>query len=101
MFLRASTTIPFSGLRRLARGASIRPRTGQAGRLFRRAAGLGLAVLMAALSGCSFKTQQSFMDAHGLVSRLQLSLFMTTVWVSLFIFITVVGAMAVIVWVYR
>ncbi|HTB62971.1 MAG TPA: cytochrome c oxidase subunit II [Opitutales bacterium] len=51
--------------------------------------------------GCSFKEPQSTLDPHGFVSRLQIDLFYKTVWVSLFIFVTVGGAMAWAVWRYR
>lgn len=72
------------------------------GRLSRRMgqgmATLGLLVVMA---GCSTKTPQSTMDVHGLVSRTQLDLFLITVWVCLFIFVTVGGTMAFVVWKYR
>jgi cytochrome c oxidase subunit 2 len=51
--------------------------------------------------GCSFKEPQSTLDPHGLVSRLQMDLFYVTVWVSLFIFVTVGGTMAWVVWRYR
>ncbi len=53
------------------------------------------------LTSCSFKTPQSTLDPHGLVSRDQLSLFYITVWVSLFIFVTVGGTMAFVVWKFR
>lgn len=63
----------------------------------------GLATLLLALGlvGCSFKEPQSTLDPHGLVSRDQLSLFYTTVWVTLFIFVTVGGTMAYAVWKFR
>jgi cytochrome c oxidase subunit II len=63
-----------------------------------RLATLTLPVLLA---GCSFKTPQSTLDPHGLVSRDQISLFYTTVWVCLFIFVTVGGTMAFAVWKFR
>ncbi len=63
--------------------------------------GLGLAAWVMALAGCSFKTPQSTMDTHGLVARNELDLFMVTIWVSLFIFVTVGGTMAVVVWKFR
>jgi len=62
---------------------------------------LTAALLPALLAGCSFKTPQSTLDPHGLVSRDQLSLFYITVWVSLFIFICVGGVMAYAVWKFR
>jgi cytochrome c oxidase subunit 2 len=57
--------------------------------------------LVLTLAGCSFKTPQSTLDPHGLVSRDEISLFYVTVWVSLFIFVTVGGTMAVAVWKFR
>src|ERR1700676_5549620 len=69
------------------------------------ARGLALWAVMAmvglALTGCSFKTPQSTLDPHGLISRNELDLFYITVWVSLFIFVTVGGTMAWVVWKYR
>jgi cytochrome c oxidase subunit II len=53
------------------------------------------------LAGCSMKTPQSTLDPHGLVSREQLSLFWITVEVSAFIFVTVGGTMAWVVWRFR
>ncbi len=53
------------------------------------------------LAGCSMKEPQSTLDPHGLVSREQLSLFWITVAVSAFIFVTVGGTMAWVVWRFR
>jgi cytochrome c oxidase subunit 2 len=63
--------------------------------------GLAGAVVAMLLAGCSFTTKQSTLDPHGPVARLQLHLFMVTVWVTLFIFLTVGTTMAVVVWKYR
>ncbi|HVU38668.1 MAG TPA: cytochrome c oxidase subunit II [Opitutales bacterium] len=78
------------------------PRNVHARRLGRRflTGWVGL-VTLTLLAGCAIKTPQSTLDVHGLVSRLQLHLFMITVWVCLFIFVTVGGTMAVVVWKYR
>jgi len=101
MFLRASLNKLVPDLRRTPRRGLFHPPAGMAGRVARRVAGLAIATWVLALAGCSFKTPQSIMDAHGLVARDQLDLFMVTVWVSLFIFVTVGGTMAVVVWKYR
>jgi len=101
MFLRASLNQIIHCLRRATRGVFFHPRICLGRRLLGRVAGFGLIVLLATLAGCSFKTPQSTMDAHGLVARDQLDLFLITVWVSLFIFITVGGTMAVVVWKFR
>jgi cytochrome c oxidase subunit 2 len=53
------------------------------------------------LAGCSFTTKQSSLDPKGPVARDQLQLFYVTVWVSLFIFVTVGGTMVVVVIKYR
>ena len=53
---------------------------------------LALAML-AVLNGCDFETRQSTLDPKGPVAEVQLDLFMVTVKVSLFIFVTVGGAL--------
>jgi cytochrome c oxidase subunit 2 len=79
-----------------------RPTPGGGWRLFN-SAGIHLTAALGGLllAGCSTKTPQSTLDPHGLVSRDQLSLFWITVWVSLFIFVTVGGTMAWVVWRFR
>jgi cytochrome c oxidase subunit II len=90
-----------SGLRRSASGGvrfldgSARP---AAKRWMNGLAGLGLALF---LSGCSFTTKQSTLDPKGLVAREELHLFYITVWVSLFIFLTVGSTMVYAMWRYR
>lgn len=50
--------------------------------------------LIALLSGCKLDDRMSTFDPKGPVAQSQLDLFMVTVWVSTFIFITVGGALA-------
>lgn len=45
------------------------------------------------LSGCSTQTPMSTLDAKGPIAQMQLDLFMLTVWVTGFIFVTVGGAL--------
>lgn len=52
-------------------------------------------------SGCAWTGQTSTLDPKGPISRVQFELFMVTVWVSLFLFITVGGAFLYAVWKYR
>jgi len=50
-------------------------------------------VLVFGLIGCRFDTRQSTLDPKGPIAATQYELFMVTVWVTLFIFITVGGAL--------
>lgn len=55
---------------------------------------LSLLLMIAfASAGCSFKTRQSFLDPKGPLALVQYDLFMVTVWVTLFIFLAVGGAL--------
>lgn len=53
------------------------------------------------LSGCQFDGRQSTFDAKGVIAREQLALFYVTLQVTLFIFVTVGGALFYVVWRYR
>ena len=53
---------------------------------------LGLAVALL-LGGCSTQTPMSTLDAKGPIAQMQLDLFMLTLWVTGFIFVTVGGAL--------
>jgi cytochrome c oxidase subunit 2 len=53
---------------------------------------LGLFLILA-LAGCSFNTRQSTLDPKGPIALAQYDLFMVTVWVTLFMFITVGGTL--------
>lgn len=55
---------------------------------------LGGFVLMGALSGCDMSGHQSTMLPEGPVARAQLNVFYVTLWVSIFIFLTVGGVLA-------
>ncbi|HCR37623.1 MAG TPA: cytochrome c oxidase subunit II [Opitutae bacterium] len=63
-------------------------------------AGLSFFLLLC-VSGCSFKTKQSSLDPKGPIALAQYDLFMVTVWVTLFIFVTVGGALLWVVWRFR
>lgn len=52
-----------------------------------------LALVALGSTGCSFKTRQSFLDPKGPLALMQYDLFMVTVWVTLFIFLVVGGAL--------
>lgn len=62
---------------------------------------IALLAVFFGLAGCSFTTKQSSLDPKGPVAQVQLDLFYITVWVSLFIFVVVGGALVWIVWRYR
>lgn len=64
-------------------------------------AGISALFVLFALSGCGFKERVSTLDPKGPLAQMQLDLFMVTVWVTLFIFVTVGGALAWVVWRFR
>ena len=66
-----------------------------------RATVVASALLALILSGCNFAAPQSALDPKGPVARMQDDLFMVTLWVTLFLFVTVGGALAWVVWRYR
>ena len=55
-----------------------------------RLGGIGLSLLA---TGCSITTHQSTLDPKGPVAKMQLELFMVTVWITLFIFLVVGGSL--------
>lgn len=70
--------------------------------MFARFSRIGISLaLLATLSGCAWTGRQSTFDAKGPIAQVQLDLFMVTVWVSLFLFVTVGGAMVYAVWKFR
>lgn len=52
-------------------------------------------------AGCAWQGQTSTLDPKGPIARVQFELFMITVWVSLFLFVTVGGAFLYAVWKFR
>lgn len=70
--------------------------------LHRRVVLSGAALLAVTLVGCGrFDGPQSYLDPKGPLAQDQFNLFMITVWVTLFIFITVGGVLAWTTWRYR
>ena len=72
-----------------------------AGAVRRFVAALMTLVVLIGLAGCDFATRQSTLDPKGPVAEVQQDLFMVTVKVSLFIFVTVGGALLWAVFRYR
>lgn len=67
---------------------------------------LGVLVLLAGCGGTTFldgisEDRMSTFDVKGPIARMQLGVFEVTLWVSLFLFVTVGGALAWAVWRYR